>query len=851
VFPKGYPLRTMTRKRIWSLITFAVLVGVLLGASLYLRNFLLRQVEKRIRSVVQYSSIRLRIFPPSLVFRDIRTVSAPGIFSAEEVLIQLPLASLLKSEKPLTIVITRPVIRITQGPPSGGKKKKSGSLPALPFSLARAVVRDGEVDYFGRSVGFTIRGLRAVVEPQGISYILTAEAEAASVWMDASRVPLEGRLGLTIDAGPQGIQVKRFSLAGPEGRIRAAGSLSGAPDFAGSLDISYNTEMAMVARVLKIPLNWGGRLEGRGVLTRDRGALSFRTDFSSDDLELNRTPLEKARGHVDVLPGQGVVVNMDLLRITGVESIRIRYADGEAKGNLQGFHLDPVFSYVKLPYPVRSPIWGDFSINGRGLTADIEFRDENLSRSPSGKYGLRGPCHFNWDMHSAIAFQLPELEMAFGRMGVNGEVIIDRSVDVSIKGEVSDVRGGRAFTETVLGHSFSLPDIRGGGQASIRIFGAISGPDVSFDFSLAPAGFDKFDLSAAEGTVLISRGVVTGRFTLADPELKGGVELTSGPAGLDATIRLSEGELTRILPGLSLDYPFSGRVAGEFQVSTRGKSLRVEGNFAAPLMMFETEGFHSVSGRLTWDGETIAFPELACDYYGGKVAGSWQLDTHSEVMDIDLTAKEIDLHQLTSSLSGKMSFDVKGRGRLGEKNGAGRFVIKEILVDPFQPADAEGGLELRLSTDKVAIAVKGVFSPGDNDFSVNAEVPFSKDGFAVDVKGGFSNLDILLPWKGARGRLNYTVEVRGTPTVPQVSGAIDIQGTLLPFPQFSQALTDYTGLVIVKSNRATIRSFRGKLGGGEIQGGGEVVVGKGGPEIIDVTFQGKNLQLSPFERTLA
>lgn len=712
-------------------------------------------------------------------------------------------------------------------------------------------MKDGDVDYSSPKVGFSMRGLSAIVEPLGDSYVLTAEAGAASVWMDAARAPLEGRLSLIVQAGPQQIKVRRLSLAGREGLIRAAGDLSAAPEFAGSLAISYGIEMAAVARLVKIPFNWDGRLEGKGTLTRDRGALSFRTEFSSEDMALNGVPMEKARGQVEVLPGRGVLVNLNLLKATGAEAIRIHYVDREVRGNLQGYHLEPIFSYFNLPYPVRSPIWGDFSVTDLGLTADFEFREQDLAGVQPGKYGLRGPCHFTWDRGRTIAFELPRLETAFGRLDVNGEIVTDRSLEISITGDVTDVKDGREFAGLVLGAPLKLPEIRGGGQSTIRIFGSISRPDVSFDFRLAPAGFDKFDLAAADGTVRISRGAVDGHFSLSDPEIKGQVDLVSGEDRLDVSINLSEGELTRILPGLSLPYPFSGKVAGEFQVATRGGSLRVEGGFASPLIKFKDEAFQSVSGRLIWDGESIAFPELAFDYRGGKASGSWKLNPLGQVMDIDMAAKEIDLNRLAPGLSGRLSFDVKGSGRLGERNGAGRFRIEKLLLDPIQTVEAEGDLELRLSMEKVGLSVKGILSPGANDVAINALIPFADDGLTVDAKGGFSNLDILLPWKGAKGRLNYTVEVRGSLAAPQVSGAIDIQGSVLPFPRFAQALTDYSGLVIVNNNRASIRSFRGKLGGGEILGGGEVVLERGRPPTIDLTFQGKNLQLSPFERTLA
>jgi hypothetical protein len=842
---------TMTRRRIWSLVAFGVLVGVLLGASLYLRNFLFRQVEKRIRSIVQYSSLQLRLFPPSVIIRDVRTASPSLFFSAEEVLLELPLSSLLKSEKPLTVVIVRPVVRISPGPPSSEKKGKPRTALALPFSLEKGVVRDGEVDFSSPDINFSIRNLRALVQPQGSAYSLLAEGGAASFWMDATEPPLEGALSLAVLADTQQIKVRKISFRGREAVIRASGGLSGGPDFAGSLQVSYDAEMAAVARVLKIPFDWKGRLEGRGTLTRSGGAVLFKTDYSSTDLELNKIPMEKASGRVDVLPKEGVIVDLNVPRKTGVEAARIQYRGGAVKGRLQAFHLDPVFSYLDLPYPVRSPVWGDFSVTDIELVADFEFKDEDLSVGPSAKYAFRGPCHFTWDRKREVAFNLPQLETSFGTMEVDGGLSVGRSVDVRIQGTVSDVRTAREFTANVLGYPLEFPEIRGRGDASVRISGALPTPDVSLEFKLAPAGFDKFDASAANGTVLISRNTVNGHFVLADPELQGVVELVTGPQSLDAAIKISSGELARILPGLGLTYPFSGRASGDFQVVERGNSLWVEGNFSAPLVKFENEDFQSVSGKLTWDGDTISFPELTFDYYGGKAAGSWKLSTLAEVMDIDMAAEGIDLHQLAGGVSGTLSFNIKGQGRLGEKVGSGRFKIKNILLDPFQPTDAEGDVELRLSLDRAGLNVKGAFLPGENDFSVNAVIPFTQDGFAIDVKGGFSNLDLLLPWKGAKGRLNYVAEVRGSPAAPEVSGAIDVQGSVLPFPEFSQAVTDYSGLVIIKNNAASVRSFKGTLGGGEIQGGGEVALGPGGPQTIDLTFQGKNLQLSPFERTLA
>jgi hypothetical protein len=151
----------------------------------------------------------------------------------------------------------------------------------------------------------------------------------------------------------------------------------------------------------------------------------------------------------------------------------------------------------------------------------------------------------------------------------------------------------------------------------------------------------------------------------------------------------------------------------------------------------------------------------------------------------------------------------------------------------------------------MGLTAAGNFGAEENDFTVEADIPFGQDGLSIDVKGGFSDLDLVFPWRGVKGRLDYEARVRGTVSSPRVRGVIEIAGPVLPFPQFSQAITDYTGRVNVEDGRFSIEAFRGKLGGGEVQGSGVVTLGKGGAIGIDCSGGGKGMLLSPLERTRA
>src|SRR3989337_993965 len=117
----------MTKKRLGSLIAFAVLVSALLGGGIYLRNFIRGQVRKKIQAAFAFSRIHFHLFPPSILLEDIRTVSQSPSFSAKSVSVVLPFSSLFKNEKPLTIFIDHPVIKISASPEGRSVKAKSNA----------------------------------------------------------------------------------------------------------------------------------------------------------------------------------------------------------------------------------------------------------------------------------------------------------------------------------------------------------------------------------------------------------------------------------------------------------------------------------------------------------------------------------------------------------------------------------------------------------------------------------------------------------------------------------------------------------------------------------------------------
>jgi TamB, inner membrane protein subunit of TAM complex len=839
----------MTKKRLGSLIAFAVLASLLFGGGIYLRNFIRGQVRKRIQAIVSYSGIHLHVFPPSIVLEDVRTVSQSPSFSAKSVSAVLPFRSLFKNEKPLTIFIDRPVIRISPSPP--GQAAKTRPSLALPFAIEKGVIRGGEFSYLGGKESYEARDIMASLSFKDQSLQIRMEAGESSLRLKPERKPLEGKTTLLLDNRGNRWRISRFVLAGRDIWIKAQGSLLGQPDPRGTLRVSYKGEMDSIAKILGFPFKWDGRVEGEGDLTRSQEEIKFVSGFSSNDLAINRVPLETVAGSVEYSTVRGMLVEMNMQKRTGPESVRIQESKGKVEGELRGFHLESILAMGSLPWPVRSSIWGKFTLDDRRLLADVDLRDTS-SPGPAGSYPFSGPLRFVWDRKNEFQFSSPRLDTTFGRFSFRGTYVLGGAPAITINGEVNDVKEAREFTSLVLRKKLTFPEIRGSGIASIEIGGARSDVQVRIEFALSPAGMDKHDVEAAEGLVEIQKKRVSGQFRVDDPDFKGSISLLNSPQGLEVGVKMTEGDLSRIVSGLKLRLPLRGTVTGDIQVRKRQEAIWIDGTFSSPLIRFGGQELRAVAGRLNWDGGSIAFPELAFDIFGGRVKSSWRMGVKTDEVDLDAVGERINLSVLRPDLAGELSFNLQGRGKLdGNDMAAGGFSVKGLRFGPFPQVDAQGDVRLRMSRKRLGLIAQGNLSSDENDFSADADIPFAGESVSIDVKGGFSNLDLIFPWPGVKGRLDYEARVRGIPPSPQINGAIKIHGPVLPVPQFSQALTDYSGQVNVEGGRFLVQSLTGKLGGGDFTGSGEVTLRKGGEIGIDCSFGGKGMLLSPLERTRA
>lgn len=839
----------MSRK-VKSLITLGAVCLFLFLAGIIIKNILLGQVKNKIASTFNYESLHLSFFPPALVLEGARSISLDPFFSAGKVVISFSMRSLLTRSKPLEIFIEDPVLRMYAL--SAGEKTESEEEWgfSFPFPVEKVLIRGGSFYFWGPDVSFQTRDLRAVFRQNKDNFIIQAEAGQNIVSLPRLSRPLEGKLLLAAEGNRENVFLRKFQVSGSDVIVKAEGRWKDIfqPEF--TLQTSVNIRTEILAELLDLPFSWSGKAEGDGVLTRASGNLSFSTDFSSRDIILSGVPMGRVRGKAEYDFGRGGSVECSIWRGSSPsEFIRVLISDEGVDGTARGVFLEPVMNDIKVPWPVASPVWGHFSLRDGRLLVDAELRDDYVKKE-TGKYVFKGKVNLDWDGRDRIEIFSPRLRSEFTDAAVEADLRLENSVNVTISGETLDVAEARKFTSLLLQKEFDFPEIRGRGRSDILIEGNYGSPDIRFEFDLSPGGFDEFDAQKVSGWAEVTNDVFTGDIQVDDPLLKGNLDILVEEEKVRADIQLDRGRVENILPALGIDLPLKGEGTGRFFVLDED-GMRVEGVFSSEELYFLNQKMSGAKGKIIWEDSLLQLSELDLTLYQGNIQGCSRLDLDSREFDINLLGEKLELSSLNKGTAGTVYFDLKGKGYFGRDLCSGRFEVKRLQQNPMQTMDAEGEISLDWRDNVLEFGLEGYFRPGRNEFSVGVHVPLAGSNPSVDFKGTFSNLDLLLPWKGADGGVHYLGEIKAADGRPRLKGVLDFSGKTLPLHRFAHALRDYSGLVFVENGRISLRSFQGKLGGGNVHASGFLRVGNQGLESADIKLTGENMLLAPLERTRA
>ncbi|MCJ7589391.1 MAG: hypothetical protein MUQ00_16075, partial [Candidatus Aminicenantes bacterium] len=192
-----------------------VVAGTILAAGQFAKSYFLSQVRRRVEASFFYDELRMSFFPPVLVLKNVRTKPPSIVFSARAVAVQISYFSLLKRDKPLTLVMDGPVLSLDEDVwRSSGKTRKP--LFPLPFTIERGLVKDGRIVIKSKDLALDLRQFNAVLKQRGSSFSCRGDWEDALLKVVASGRELAGAGSVSLYGEGDEIILKRLTLAGTE-----------------------------------------------------------------------------------------------------------------------------------------------------------------------------------------------------------------------------------------------------------------------------------------------------------------------------------------------------------------------------------------------------------------------------------------------------------------------------------------------------------------------------------------------------------------------------------------------------------------------------------------------------------
>jgi hypothetical protein len=149
-----------SHKRLRVFVIIFVIVLLLAGSGVVLKNIFLRQITEKVQSSFEYSNLYLSFFPPVLILEDVRSLSPSPPFSAKKIAVRLSYGALLTRERPFNVTIERPILRLNSAPADEEKEKTEFNF-FLPFSVEEGLVKEGEFYFQGKEVSFQSRNINA------------------------------------------------------------------------------------------------------------------------------------------------------------------------------------------------------------------------------------------------------------------------------------------------------------------------------------------------------------------------------------------------------------------------------------------------------------------------------------------------------------------------------------------------------------------------------------------------------------------------------------------------------------------------------------------------------------------
>lgn len=819
------------------LVVFLVLAGYAVWNSERFQTLFQGVSQSRLSAAlgrpVTFRQVAFRVLPPSVRLADVRIGNDPRLgpepfLEAEELSIGGGISLTGQELRLGRIRALRPKVSLVQFPDGTWNLPPGINRPArkggLKVRVGEVVLQQGVFALDGNQIELDVAledfngNLTAIAEDH-YSGALTARKMTLGL---PSAEPIVSDLSTRFHMEPgRGIVFETLRLAGSFGRLTAAGAVeTGGAGAKSTFVASGDVSITEIERIFHSSLGFAGdaRIEARGEIPPG-GAFRIVGKVLSPRIDAKGFLLEDVLFSVDARPEELVA------RIE-----RGRYAGGDAQG------------VVRIASLVEKPRNFTIALEGKGLSLERFFADLDLpgigfSASTDLVVALRfaegaGIEHANGggsiDLTPGPAasmvrgrFGLPTggggpLSIVDGRIGFEGVTLRFPQTTVDLIGGVRIGRWAPDFDFELVSRDLTEVDrlyqnlvaatggtpvplgLGGSGEVSGHFEGEWGDPVATVQFSAEETRYAGVQFGSVRGTADVRDGAFLFRPLRAyDGEASLSLEGTvryreaRGLPKLDVSIAAREYPLARLLEYLDLDYPVEGLVSGSFPVVGSPASLSGGGPVTVRNAVIWGQAVPQITGRLLFSPGVFQLEDVRAEIDGGVIAGSGSIAFERKTFEARFAGDQVPISSITAlaesakDVSGKLSFQVSGRGEIARPNLTATATLTDATLFGHKLAEgSEPRLEVQIVegalTGAVSVPERWTLSAKGNPFEPGAKIDLSLD--ARDL----ASLLLFTPLTVEPGR-GGALAVRGVLTLPAtekdfLSGEFTVTEARLDFP---------------------------------------------------------------------
>ncbi len=301
------------------------------------------------------------------------------------------------------------------------------------------------------------------------------------------------------------------------------------------------------------------------------------------------------------------------------------------------------------------------------------------------------------------------------------------------------------------------------------------------------------------------------------------------------------------------------RVRSRYNLAPEQSEIRLD---SLRLRLDDTRWTLSESGAVRWGGQGVEVDRIELrDGKGGRMFVDGRVPIEG-TGDLELAIEHLQIGDFVALLpdtieaSGLLSVHAIAEGTLASPRVRGDLRLADFaygggripaLDATFDYADTELVLRAELRNDGSSLLVAEGTLPVDLSLAGAVEERLLDRAMRFDVRLDQFQLDSLPPFTeavtGLRGRVEGTVAVRGTPRVPEVEGAIHLEGGAMDLSQPGIELREVSAALTIREDALVLDSLVARSDRGHIRAAGILDIRTPAEPGFDLTFQARDAEV--------